>query len=153
MLSWLFLQTLTLCNELSLFFFKGMKEMFYLTTHSTHFIYGYMASDMVKDHSAREETDCRHMGYTFWLAARILLYASSHRQDNTYHSLCFQMASHIFLHWEFTIAHMSGCNFCPYYHLPQVSLLGVIVSRWWLMVYSFTHISSLGVYHCSYVWL
>ena len=28
-----------------------MNEMFYLTTHSTHFIYGYMASDMVKDHS------------------------------------------------------------------------------------------------------
>ena len=27
------------------------REMFYLTTHSTHFIYGYMASDMVKDHS------------------------------------------------------------------------------------------------------
>ena len=24
--------------------------MFYLTTHSIHFIYGYMASDMVKDH-------------------------------------------------------------------------------------------------------
>ena len=24
---------------------KG-KEMFYLTTHSTHFIYGYMASDI-----------------------------------------------------------------------------------------------------------
>ena len=23
---------------------KGRKEMFYLTTHSTHFIYGYMAS-------------------------------------------------------------------------------------------------------------
>ena len=22
------------------------KEMFYLTTHSTHFIYGYMASDI-----------------------------------------------------------------------------------------------------------
>ena len=29
--------------------------MFYLTTHSTHFIYGYMASDMVKDHSGRKE--------------------------------------------------------------------------------------------------
>ena len=39
--------------------------MFYLTTHSTHFIYGYMAS------------------------ARVLLYASSHKQDNTYHSLCY----------------------------------------------------------------
>ena len=29
------------------------------------------------------------MGYSFRLAARILLYASSHRQDNTYHSLCY----------------------------------------------------------------
>ena len=28
--------------------------MFYLTTHSTYFIYGYMASDMVKDHSDSE---------------------------------------------------------------------------------------------------
>ena len=25
---------------------QGWKEMFYLTTHSTHFIYGYMASDI-----------------------------------------------------------------------------------------------------------
>ena len=25
---------------------RGRKEMFYLTTHSTHFIYGYMASDI-----------------------------------------------------------------------------------------------------------
>ena len=25
---------------------KGTKEMFYLTTHSTHFIYGYMVSDI-----------------------------------------------------------------------------------------------------------
>ena len=33
------------------------KEMFYLTTHSTHFIYGYtyMASNMIKDHSDSEE--------------------------------------------------------------------------------------------------
>ena len=34
---------------------KG-KEMFHLTTHSTHFIYGYIASHilMVKDHSDNE---------------------------------------------------------------------------------------------------
>ena len=38
---------------------------------------------------AREETRCCHIGYSFWLAARVLLYASSHRQDNTYHSLCY----------------------------------------------------------------
>ena len=29
------------------------------------------------------------MGYSFRLAARVLLYASSHRQDDTYHSLCY----------------------------------------------------------------
>ena len=29
--------------------------MFYLMTHSTHFIYGYMASDMVKDNSDSEK--------------------------------------------------------------------------------------------------
>ena len=34
--------------------FKGKKEMFYLTMHSTHFIYSYMASDMVKNHSDSE---------------------------------------------------------------------------------------------------
>ena len=25
---------------------RGRKELFYLTTHSTHFIYGYIASDI-----------------------------------------------------------------------------------------------------------
>ena len=29
------------------------------------------------------------MGYSFRLAARVILYASSHRQDNTYHGLCY----------------------------------------------------------------
>ena len=29
------------------------------------------------------------MGYSFRLTARVLLYAPSHRQDNTYHSLCY----------------------------------------------------------------
>ena len=57
------------------------KEMFYLTTHSKHFIYGYMASD-VKDHSDR--TRWCHMSYSFQLTAKVLLYAPSHRQDNTY---------------------------------------------------------------------
>ena len=35
--------------------YEGRTEMFYLTTHSTHFIYDYMASDMVKDHSDSEK--------------------------------------------------------------------------------------------------
>ena len=38
---------------------------------------------------AKEETCCRHMGYYFRLAARVLLYASSLRQDSTYHGICY----------------------------------------------------------------
>ena len=44
---------------------------------------------MVKDHSYCKETRCRHMGYSFRLAARVILYASPHIQDNTYHGLCY----------------------------------------------------------------
>ena len=67
------------------------REMFYLTTHSTHFIYGYMASDIWLRTIliVRKETRCRHIGYSYRLTARVLLYALSHRQDNTYHGLCY----------------------------------------------------------------
>ena len=37
----------------------------------------------------KKETRCRHIGYSFRLTARVLLYAPSHRQDNTYHGLCY----------------------------------------------------------------
>ena len=65
--------------------------MFYLTTHSTHFIYGYMASDIWLRTilTVRKETCCCHIGYSFRLTARVLLYAPSHWQDSTYHSLCY----------------------------------------------------------------
>ena len=67
------------------------REMFYLTTHSTHFIYGYMASYIWLRTIliVRKETHCRHIGYSYWLTARDLLYAPSHTQDNTYHCLCY----------------------------------------------------------------
>ena len=67
------------------------RKMFYLTTHSTHFIYGYMASDLWLRTIliVRKETRCRHIGYSYRLTARVLLYAPSHRQDNTYHGLCY----------------------------------------------------------------
>ena len=65
--------------------------MFYLTMHSTHFIYFYMASDIWLRTIliVRKETCCRHIGYSFQLTARVLLYAPSHRQDSTYHSICY----------------------------------------------------------------
>ena len=37
----------------------------------------------------RKETRCRHIGYSFRLIARVLLYAPSHRHDSTYHGLCY----------------------------------------------------------------
>ena len=38
----------------------------------------------------REETHCHHyIGYSFQLAAKDLLYASSQRQDSISHSLCY----------------------------------------------------------------
>ena len=70
--------------------FKGRKEMFYLTTHSTHFnlrLYGVRY--VLKYHSDSDYTSCHHMGYSFRLTAGVLLYASFHREGNTYHSLCY----------------------------------------------------------------
>ena len=64
----------------------GRKEgnVLFNDAHSTHFIYGYMASDIWLRTIllVRKETRCRHMCYSFRLAARVLLYASSHRQDH-----------------------------------------------------------------------
>ena len=37
----------------------------------------------------RKETRWRHIGYSYRLTARVLLYAPSHRQDSTYHGLCY----------------------------------------------------------------
>ena len=41
---------------------EGMKEIFYLKTHSTHFIYGYMASGIWQRTTqiVRDETRFRH---------------------------------------------------------------------------------------------
>ena len=70
---------------------KKERNVFYLTTHSTHFIYGYMVSDIWLRTIliVRKETCCRHIGYSYQLTARVLLYSPSHRQDNTYHGLCY----------------------------------------------------------------
>ena len=37
----------------------------------------------------RKETRCPHIGYSYRLTARVLLYAPSHIEDNTYHGLCY----------------------------------------------------------------
>ena len=54
---------------------------------NTFYLRLYGVGRMVKDHSDSERGNLH--GYSFQLAARVLLYASSHRPDNTYHSLCY----------------------------------------------------------------
>ena len=84
---------------------EGRKEMFLFNdAFNTFYLRLYGVGHIVKDYYyyyyyyyywekitqiAREETRCRHIGYSFRLAARVLLYASSHRQDSTYHGLCY----------------------------------------------------------------
>ena len=63
--------------------------MFYLTTHSTHFICGYYGvSHMVKDNSDSEKGNPLPP-HRLLLTPRVLLYPPSHKQDNTYHGLCY----------------------------------------------------------------
>ena len=62
---------------------EEMKEMFYLMMHSTHFL-------MVI---------CQTHEYSFRLAVKVFLYASSHREDNTYHSFVTPVVEH-WLEWE-----------------------------------------------------
>ena len=73
---------------------KGWKEgnvLFNNALNTLYFMDIWSLRHMVTDDtdSKRLETHCHHICYSFWLAARVLLYASFHRQDNTYHSLCF----------------------------------------------------------------
>ena len=70
---------------------EGRKEMFYLTTHSTHFIIRlYGVGHMAKDHLDSERGNpLPPHGLLFPITARVNLYAPSHRQDSTYHSLCY----------------------------------------------------------------
>ena len=64
------------------------RKCFILRQTQTDFIYGYMASDIWLRTIliVRKETCCRHIGCSFWLTSRVLLYAPSHKQDITYHS-------------------------------------------------------------------
>ena len=49
--------------------------------------------------SVGTKSKCLYMGYSFRLTATVLLYAPSHRQDCTYHSLCYTVVE-CWLEWE-----------------------------------------------------
>ena len=81
----------------------------------------------------RKETRCHHIGYSFRLTARVLLYAPSHRQDNTYHGLCYTSRGERWLEWEIAqwVHPMKDRPDDPSHHermlLPQsyITLLGM----------------------------
>ena len=62
---------------------EGWKEgsVLFNDVLNTIYLRLYGVRHMVK--IVREETRCRHIGYSFRLTARVLLYAPSHRQDST----------------------------------------------------------------------
>ena len=69
------------------------KNVLFNDALNTFYLRLYGVIHMVKDHSDSEKgnplpphTD---IGYSYRLTARVLLYALSHRQDNTCHGLCY----------------------------------------------------------------
>ena len=68
---------------------KGRNVLFNDALNTFYFIL-YGIRQIVKDHLDREETRCHHhMGCPVWLAAGVLLYAPSHKQDSTYLNLYY----------------------------------------------------------------
>ena len=64
-------------------------NVYFNDTLNTFSLRLYGVSHMVKDHSDSEKGNpLPPISYFFQLTARVLLYAPSHRQDITYHSLC-----------------------------------------------------------------
>ena len=57
---------------------------------NTFYLLLYGVGHTVKDHWDSEWwTRCRHIGYSFRLVARVILYASFNRQDSTYYGLYY----------------------------------------------------------------
>ena len=72
---------------------EGRKEgnVLFNDALNTFYLRLYGVRHMVKDHSDSEKGNLLppHSGYSVRLTARVLLYAPSHRQDSTYHGLCY----------------------------------------------------------------
>ena len=65
---------------------------------------------MVKDHFDTQR-GCRHMGYSFRLASRVLLYTPYHKQDSTYHDFVIPVVEH----WLDNGQQMYGERYLPSY--------------------------------------
>ena len=69
---------------------KEIRNVLYNNTLNRYYLWFYgIRHIMIKDHSYSEWGNPLPHGLLFQLAAMVLLYESFHRQDNTYHSLCY----------------------------------------------------------------
>ena len=75
-----------------------------------------MASDIL---IVRKETRCRHIGYSYRLTARVLLYAPSHRQDNAYHGLCYTSRGAL-ARWDGRLKHCTTEMITPLGHTTTI---------------------------------
>ena len=84
-------RTNEICNEISDRMIKEIEgNILFSDALNTFYLRLYGVRHMVKNHSdMREKTCFSHLGYSFRLATRVLLYVSSNRQDNTYNGLCY----------------------------------------------------------------
>ena len=70
--------------------YKKERNVLFNDTLNTFYLRLYGVRHMVKDHSdSKRGNPLPQHGLSFRLAARVLLYAPSHRQDSTYHSLWY----------------------------------------------------------------
>ena len=66
------------------------RNVLFNDTLNTFYLQLYGVGHMVKDHSDSEKKPAAATWATLSeITARIVLYATSHRQDNTYHGLCY----------------------------------------------------------------
>ena len=129
------------------------RKCFYLTTHSTHLVMVIWRRTI---QIAREVTWCHHMGYSFLLTARVLLYAQSLRQDSTYHSLCYTSRGVLAgTRNTFKLKHSQG-NSVTYTHTQHfiyflISELREQFSFWGVVKHSFIHSSRTKLLHSKHL--
>ena len=107
------------------------RKMFYLTTHSTHFIYSYMASDIWLRTIliVRKETRCRHIGYSYRLTATF--FYMHHPTDRITHTTAF--VTPVVEHWleREIVSFGVGRNCLEFRWLGDVLLSGSIAQGYW----------------------
>ena len=65
------------------------KNVLFNDTLNTFYLWLYTIRHRVKNYSDSHKGNSLLPGYCFCLAARVLLYTPSHREDSTYHCFCF----------------------------------------------------------------